>query len=321
MSFSVVSTFSGCGGSSLGYQMAGGKVRLAVEWDKNAVDTYRLNFPDTPIYHGDIVELRGEEALELSGLRRGELDVLDGSPPCQGFSTSGKRMYHDPRNSLFMEFARLIEVFRPKVLVMENVSGMVKGKMKILFAKILTVLKDSGYRVSARLLDAAYFNVPQHRRRMIFIGVRNDLGIEPSHPKVQSKLLSVGRALNGHIPDRVPPRTNTRSNVWADKTLPGKSHSRHFSIQRAHPNRPCPTIPKSVKPNASCQLLHPSEKRVLSISELKVLSSYPPEFQLIGGFTDQWARIGNSVPPNFMRAIAEHIRDTVLSTSKTANVD
>ena len=86
----VVSTFAGTGGSSLGYRYAGFKMRLAVEWDNNAAQCYRANFPTTPIFHGDIAALSAEDALEQSGLQPGELDVFDGSPPCQGFSTAGQ---------------------------------------------------------------------------------------------------------------------------------------------------------------------------------------------------------------------------------------
>ena len=123
----VISTFAGCGGSSLGYQMAGFKELLAVEWDNNAVETFKLNFPDVPIYHGDIARLTADECMELSGIGKYELDVFDGSPPCQGFSTAGKRKFDDPRNSLFIEYARLLNDLQPKVFVMENVTGMVKG--------------------------------------------------------------------------------------------------------------------------------------------------------------------------------------------------
>lgn len=83
--FIVISLFAGCGGSSLGYQMAGGKVLLAVEWDQKAIACYRANFPNTMIFEGDIAKLSGEEALRLTGLNPGELDILDGSPPCQEF--------------------------------------------------------------------------------------------------------------------------------------------------------------------------------------------------------------------------------------------
>lgn len=178
----VISTFAGAGGSSLGYSMAGYRELLAVEWDDNAVATFKLNFPDVPVYHGDICKLTVDECLKLAGLTGPrQLDVLDGSPPCQGFSTAGKRDMTDDRNQLFREFVRLLRGLRPKVFVMENVSGMVKGKMKLIFAEIMRELKASGYVVSARLLNAMYFNVPQSRERMIFIGVREDLGIAPKY--------------------------------------------------------------------------------------------------------------------------------------------
>lgn len=171
--------------------MAGFRELLAVEWDNNAVDTFRLNFPDVPVYHGDIAKLGIDECLRLAGIKPGELDIFDGSPPCQGFSTAGKRAMDDPRNSLFKEYVRLLRGLRPKVFVMENVSGMVKGKMKLIFVEILKELKAIGYKVSARLLNAMYFHVPQSRQRIIFIGVRDDLGIEPSHPKAEEKPIAV----------------------------------------------------------------------------------------------------------------------------------
>ena len=171
----VISLFAGCGGSSLGYSMAGYRELLAVEWDDHSVATFKLNFPDVPVYHGDIAKLSVEECLRLAGIGPGELDVLDGSPPCQGFSTAGKRRMDDGRNTLFREYVRLLRGLRPKVLIMENVSGMVQGKMKLIFAEILKELKESGYHVSARLMNAMYYGVPQSRQRMIFVGVREDI--------------------------------------------------------------------------------------------------------------------------------------------------
>jgi DNA (cytosine-5)-methyltransferase 1 len=96
--------------------------------DDNAVQTFKLNFPDVPVYHGDIAKLSVDEVLRMTGLQPGELDVFDGSPPCQGFSTAGKRVMDDPRNQLFREYVRLLQGLQPKVFVMENVSGMVKGR-------------------------------------------------------------------------------------------------------------------------------------------------------------------------------------------------
>ncbi len=172
----VISTFAGGGGSSLGYSMAGFKELLAVEMDNNAVETFKLNFPEVPVFHGDIGALSVEECLSRARLSApGDLDVLDGSPPCQGFSTAGKRQMSDNRNQLFQEYVRLLRGLQPKAFIMENVSGMVKGKMKLIFAEILRELKASGYEVKAWLLNAKYFYVPQSRERMIFIGVRHDV--------------------------------------------------------------------------------------------------------------------------------------------------
>jgi DNA (cytosine-5)-methyltransferase 1 len=170
----VISLFAGAGGSSLGYSMAGYRELLAVEWDANAVETFKLNFPGVPVYHGDIAKLSVEDVLAKTGLQPGELDVLDGSPPCQGFSTAGKRDMGDDRNQLFREYVRLLRGLKPRVFVMENVSGMVKGKMKLIFVEILKELKASGY-----------IHVPQSRQRLIFIGVREDVVGEPEHPKAE----------------------------------------------------------------------------------------------------------------------------------------
>lgn len=297
--FTVVSTFAGCGGSSTGYVWAGGKVLLAVEWDANAVQTYRLNYPDTPVYHGDIAKLSVEEALRLTGLQPGELDIFDGSPPCQGFSTAGKRDFTDDRNQLFREYVRLLRGLKPKVFVMENVSGMVKGKMKLIFVDILRELKASGYKVVARLLNAKYFGVPQSRERMIFVGVREDLGIEPTHPKAQMRPITVREVIPGAVSVAT---NNSRISVW-------KGADRSVS----------PTITKTVGNDKGGMIEIEYVKRLFSIAELKRLASYPDAYRFIGTFIEQWARIGNSVPPMFMYHIAAHIRDNILVRTEAAD--
>lgn len=315
--FSVISTFSGCGGSSLGYKLAGGKVLLAVEWDDNAVATYRANFPNTPIYHGDIAELSVDECCRLAGVSSGELDILDGSPPCQGFSTIGQREFGDSRNQLFREFARLLEGLQPKTFVMENVAGMVKGKMKLIFAEVLRQLKGCGYRVSARLMDAQYFRVPQRRKRLIFIGVREDLSIQPSHPKAQARPLTIHAALKDlHQTDAdlQPALLKPTWQMW--RVLQGLEPSRHFGLVTTHWTSVCPTIVKDAG-NTTTGMIHPNGKRRFTIPEIKRLASFPDDFVFAGSFKEQWARIGNAVPPNFMRAIAEHIRDNILEVSLT----
>lgn len=309
--FTVVSTFAGCGGSSTGYVWAGGKVLLAIEWDDNAVETYKLNYPNTDVYHGDIANISVDEILERTGLEVGKLDILDGSPPCQGFSTAGKRQIDDERNQLFREYVRLLQGLKPKVFVMENVSGMVKGKMKLLFAEILTELKASGYKVSAKLLNAMYLGVPQSRERIIFIGVRDDLGVQPSHPKPQTRPTHFKQAVN----DIDNARHQTSRNLtdlqikrWYE-TERGKSHHERFGLNRLAWNKPVRTIQKT---SGSGGHMHPDVPRLLHVSELVRCASFPDLYQFIGKFDDAVNRIGNSVPPEMMRRIALHIKENIL---------
>jgi DNA (cytosine-5)-methyltransferase 1 len=321
----VISTFAGCGGSSLGYSMAGFRELLAIEWDDNAVETFRLNFPDVSVYHGDIAKISVEEVLQMTGLGVGELDVFDGSPPCQGFSTAGKREMSDNRNQLFREYVRLLRGLKPKVFVMENVSGMVKGKMKLIFAEIMRELKASGYKVSARLLNAMYFGVPQSRERMIFIGVREDLGIEPSHPTAETAPIELRNALNNSMVgysdgeftgERLEIARRIRS--WGDGSDVIKGQS--FNLKRLSWEKPSRTILKSIgKPNSSYGggLIHPDLNRHLGIGEIKRIGSFPDEFRFIEEkYQMAWMRIGNSVPPLFMRSIARHIRTEILDEIK-----
>jgi DNA (cytosine-5)-methyltransferase 1 len=320
----VISTFAGCGGSSLGYSMAGFHELLAVEWDDNAVDTFRLNFPGVSVYHGDIAKLSVEKVLEETRVGVGELDVLDGSPPCQGFSTAGKREMNDPRNQLFREYVRLLRGLQPKCFVMENVSGMVKGKMKLIFADILRELKASGYRVSARLMNAMYFNVPQSRQRMIFIGVREDLGREPSHPKGESGGITPRQSLAGVELDTIrvlPDWLKMASRLMQPGNYSGNNAARAFQRVKGNEaggmntkllswDRVSCTLVKSEI--ASTGIIHPDRERYLTIPEMKRIASFPDQYQMIGERKDKVNRIGNSVPPLFLRAIAQHIREHIL---------
>lgn len=295
--FTYGSTFAGCGGSSLGYKWAGGHGVFAVEFDDNAVETYRLNFPGTPVLHRDIATVTAEELLELTGMAVGQLDILDGSPPCQGFSTAGKRQIHDPRNSLFMEFVRLIDGLQPKVFVMENVSGMVKGKMKWVFRQIMLALKATGYHVRCKLLNAMYFNVPQSRERLIWIGVRDDIGQEPTFPDAQSRPMAV-REVCPNIVKQASNNSGVRT--WRSS------------------GRPANTLTRSGAGKYSGMCIDKSgNERPFTTNEIKRIASFPDEFEFAGGDADKWARIGNSVPPRFMQAIAEHIRDNVLTPVNT----
>jgi DNA (cytosine-5)-methyltransferase 1 len=231
--YSAISTFSGCGGSSLGYKMAGFRVLWANEFIPAAQETYRANHPSTILDTRDIRIVQPEEILDAIGMGVGELDLFDGSPPCASFSTAGKReagwgkvkQYSDTKqrtDDLFFEYVRLLQGVQPKVFVAENVSGLVKGTAKGYFKEILAAFKACGYNVKAQLLDAQWLGVPQMRQRIIFIGVRNDLGIAPIFPTPLPYRYSVRDAL---------PWIEQVSNL-----LPGKQPG----MQEA--SLPCPTV-------------------------------------------------------------------------------
>lgn len=205
----VMSTFSGAGGSCLGFEWAGYRPLLACEFVPAAVETYKANHPGVPVWDEDIRELTAERALELMGIAAGELDVLEGSPPCESFSTAGKlsagwgktRDYSDGKqqvmDDLFFEFARLLDGVRPRAFVAENVSGLVKGVSKGYFKRIHAALEECRYVVRARLLDAQWLGVPQRRQRVIFVGMRADLGLEPAFPAPLPYRYSIRDALSG----------------------------------------------------------------------------------------------------------------------------
>ena len=150
--YNAISTFSGCGGSSLGYKMAGFRVLWANEFVPAAQEVYRLNHPGTILNTQDIRQISAADVLATIGMQPGDLDLLDGSPPCASFSTAGKReagwgqvkKYSDTKqrtDDLFFEYARLVNGIQPKVFVAENVSGLVKGAAKGYFLEILIALK------------------------------------------------------------------------------------------------------------------------------------------------------------------------------------
>lgn len=325
----VISLFAGCGGSSLGYSMAGYRELLAVEMDDHAVETFSKNFPDVGLWHGDVTKLSGDEVLKRTGLRPGELVVLDGSPPCQGFSTMGARKMSDPRNQLFREYVRLLRELRPHALVMENVAGLVKGKMRLIFAEIMRELQESGYRVRARLLDAQWYGVPQMRKRLIFVGVREDLKLAPSHPvPTITRPVTLGTALWRVVnsPEDLSGAAykyggGTKCGSLLALMKPGEQgekyagRNRFFGLRRLTWDRPSRTILKT-DGQALSICCHPTAPRRLTIAELKRVASFPDQFTLTGSFAKQWARIGNSVPPLLMRAIALHVRKILTSTTQ-----
>lgn len=336
--YTMVSTFSGCGGACLGYEMAGFNVLWANEFIAEARETYAANHPGVILDGNDIRNVTAEEILKTINLKRGELDFLEGSPPCSPFSTAGKldklwgkvKQYSDAEqraDDLFFEFARLVEGIQPKVFAAENVSGLVKGKAVGYFRQILRTLRAAGYQVEARLLDASYLGVPQARQRIIFVGVRNDLGISPKFPEpnnqrftVQDVLDSV-RQLEKIDGDYLDPETNTSIGLekyavgieW-DKTKIGESSEKYFQLVKPALDKPVGTITATAGVIGAASVSHPLQKRKFTLEELRMLSSFPADFILTGTYQQRAERIGRSVPPFMAKAVGEVIAKEILGS-------
>jgi DNA (cytosine-5)-methyltransferase 1 len=240
--FKVVSTFSGCGGSCLGFKMGGYRILWANEFIPAAQATYRANHPGTPLDTRDIRKVQAADILAAVSLKSGEIDVMEGSPPCASFSAAGKRekhwgkvkKYSDTQqrvDDLFLEFIRLLDRLKPRAFVAENVSGLVKGVAKGYFLEILTKLKSCGYRVGCKVLDAQWLGVPQARQRTIFIGVREDLGKVPVFPKPLPYRYTLRDALPWIVRGKYGPS-------WKSADAPSPTVSAHgsYNPETSHQN-------------------------------------------------------------------------------------
>ena len=355
--FNVISTFAGGGGSSTGYRLAGGKILCINEFVKEARNTYHENYPNTPILPDDIKELEGKDLLEAANVGVGEVDILDGSPPCSAFSMAGAvvqgkghsagfgqvKKYSDDKKvenieDLFFEFIRIAKDIQPKVIVGENVSGLLMGEAKNYYYKITAEFGNIGYNVSSMLLDSSHYGVPQTRKRVIFIAVRKDvtdaigltsLNIAGVFPEKNSEVVTCGKAFEdlNYDEEEIKMLTETFSKgshfetaskmpLDPKKVLTGcdyhpKGH--HFNMKRVSRFKPSPTI------TASGGCIHWSEMRKLALGETRRLTSLPEDFKLTGKWEQKSERMGRMVPPLMMKAIADSIYKKVLKPYKELN--
>lgn len=195
----AIDLFSGAGGLTLGFQAAGFEIVLASDISESCARTHTRNMPDVPFMLADIGAISGSDILRRCGLHRGELDVLVGGPPCQGFSILGQRLLNDPRNRLFGDFIRLAGELRPRVAVIENVPGLATMHNGVLLREIGDAFRELGYRIDCAELLAAQYGVPQMRWRMFFVAWRD--------PDVSSACFPTPTHGTTDIGDLVPNRT------------------------------------------------------------------------------------------------------------------
>lgn len=323
----VVSLFCGCGGSSLGYKRAGCTIKLATDFNPVALATYRLNFPDTIILQADIRKLSQKTIQQLTDLNPDELDILDGSPPCTPFSTSGHREKSWNKayrhvgettiqitNDLFYEYIRLVAELKPKTFIAENVRGLIIGPAKGYFLDITKKLRALNYDVQAFDLNAKDFEVAQSRPRIIITGIRNDINQNKQIKLTKHNEISFYEAIKKDLQldqQELEQSRNafTKSIRWQFLSKCKQSHGvdeyhfnhEGFNYHRTSLDKPIPTIVAH-----SNMMIHPTEHRYLILAELKRCASYPDDFKFLSTH-DAKVRIGNSVPPNLIKNVANYL--------------
>lgn len=197
-----IDLFSGAGGFTEGLKQAGYTALLANDSDEMACKTFSYNHPDVPLICRDISQLYLDEILDATGLSVGELNLVVGGPPCQGFSLAGRRMADDPRNQLFLNFVRIVRGLQPEVFVFENVAGIQTTQKGQAVKAIINAFEDIGYSCEYRVLNAANYGVPQKRLRFILVGSRSNEKIgfpPPTHGMIIDQPNLFGESLQPYV--------------------------------------------------------------------------------------------------------------------------
>lgn len=342
-SFNVIDLFSGAGGLSYGFELAGFNVLLGIDNDEAALNTFKLNHKQSEILNCDITEISyATDIRPLIGDNK--IDVIVGGPPCQGMSLSGPRKFEDPRNKLYLSYIRLVKEIMPRAFVIENVIGIVslfKGKIK---DHIIEEFTKMGYKVQFKTLVASDYGVPQKRKRVIFVGTLeegfsfpepvgytintkealSDLPtLEKELGEIEMEYLSspqndyqklmrsnsdkVYNHLAANHSDRVKEIIAQVPDGGNHKDLPKNlRETRNFNVAwtRFASDKPSPTIDTGHRHH-----FHYKYNRVPTVRESARLQSFPDDFIFTGNKTQQFRQVGNAVPPLMAKLIGCNLLD------------
>lgn len=329
----AIDLFSGCGGLSLGLKEAGFVVTAAVEIDRKAQETYRLNHPKVRLYSQDIRELDPADVLREANMKPGELDLLAGCPPCQGFSrlrTKNQRTsVKDERNNLVADFLRFVEVMKPKTIMLENVPALAKDNR---FLKMRRELHALGYETEVHILDAADYAVPQRRKRLIMLAsnvhtpliadkasvritVREALDGLGSPKSTHDALHALGENRSKEVRELIaliPKNGGSRTDLPEKYQLECHKRSNGFRdvYGRMSWDQVAPTITSGCHNPSKGRFLHPSQNRTITLREAAILQGFPREyrFKVDHGKESIALMIGNALPPPFITAHARALR-------------
>ena len=355
----AIDLFCGAGGLSLGLQRAGFAVRAAVDINKAAVETYRTNLGDHVI-QGSVLDIHPDDVLALSGLGPGNVDLLAGGPPCQGFSVQRRGPDDDHRNHLVPDFLRFVERLKPSFFLIENVPGLLARRGRPFLGSLRQRAAELGYDTFVTKLDAVQFGVPQFRVRVFVVGQRTDLGAprfrfpEPDddRPRWGTVRKAIGDlpeppldgsphpAYSNHFREaklsqvnlerfrNIPPGGG-REDLPEHLQLPchrNNPRHRHLDVYgRLAWDEPSVTLTARFDSFSRGRFGHPEQMRSLTLREGARIQTFPDSFVFSGNREEGAMQIGNAVPPLLAEQLGRSIRAILngeaLETLVTRNVE
>ncbi len=336
-----IDVFSGAGGMSCGMELAGMKCLLGVDKDKYALDTFAANHKHAKTYCGDIAKLTNKKLDEL--LDNQDVHAVVGGPPCQGFSTAGLGDPKDQRNSLFLEFVRIVRITKPYFVVVENVTGLLAKKNEKSLKAIFKQFEKLGYKLDVQVMSSQQYGVPEKRRRTIIIGTKiNAEAIFPkaTHDTIIAKTfrppVNVGEAFSDlksksgviHNHDLEVAKLSSKLEERRLKRIPEGKGVRYKRDEDAYftPSLKLGVDWENIRENRFRQTkyqrldralpgptimthrhtyYHPIETRYLTQREAAKVQSFPNDFIFHGPISAQWRQIGNAVPPEMAKCIGK----------------
>ncbi len=334
----IVSFFAGAGGLDLGFQNAGFNVIWANEYDKEIWETYQKNHPHTILDKRSIVNIPSDEVPECDG--------IIGGPPCQSWSEAGSmKGIADKRGQLFYDFIRILEAKQPKFFLAENVSGMLLGRHSEALENIKELFRNAGigYELSFEMVNACDYNVPQDRKRVIFVGIRKDLDFTYKFEKPNFKKLTLQDAIADLKDNVLPSKTNNKTNgndcnfpnheymtggfstIFMSRNRVRSWDEQSFTIQAGGRHAPIhPQAPKMKFIEQNIRVFVPGKEhlyRRLSVRECARIQTFPDSFIFhYDNISAGYKMIGNAVPVNLAQFLAESIKTQIIENETNNQV-
>lgn len=326
----VISLFSGCGGLDLGFERAGFEIPVANEYDSTIWPTFEANHPKTTLIKGDIRNIKESDFPD-------DIDGIIGGPPCQSWSEAGAlRGIEDARGQLFYDYIRILKEKQPKFFLAENVSGMLANRHSEAVENIVNMFRECGYNVTITLVNAKDYGVAQERKRVFYIGFRDDLNIDFKFPEgstiddnkkitlrdiiwdLQDTAIPAAKS-NHHNEEAINNNeyyTGAYSPIFMSRNRVKSWDEQAFTVQAS--GRQCqlhPQAPKMIKHGKNdCRFVEGKEHlyRRMTIREIARVQGFPDTFKFIYTNTnDAYKMIGNAVPVNLAYEVAVAIKETL----------